>query len=104
MILQITQAMSAAVVQAMLTLGSQYVLDYIELLGDDVIPNGLIEWPGTDGILLSVRNAANHRVTWGVLDAALTALGDYMSKFGYGVARSGIFDGNNQVGQGTIGS
>ena len=65
MIIQITQAMSAAVVQAMLTLGSQYVLDYIELLGDGVIPNSLIEWPGSDGILLRVRNAVNHQVTWG---------------------------------------
>ena len=89
--------------QSMLTLSSQYVLEYMQMLGDGVIPGGKIQWVGEDDLLLFVKNAANHQVTWGVLGEALMALGDYMSKFGYGAATFAIFDGNSQVGQGTIG-
>lgn len=89
--------------QSMLTLSSKYVLDYMQLLGDGVIPDGMVKWVGDENLLLSVKNAANHQVTWGVLGAALMALSDYMSEFGYGAASFGIFDGASQVGQGTIG-
>lgn len=102
-VLHITSAIAGHVMQAMLTLSFEYVLKYIELLNDGVIPGGIIRWVGEDDLLLTVKNAENHQVTWGVLGAALIALGDYMSKFGYGAATFAIFDGGSQVGQGTIG-
>lgn len=102
-VLRITQALPALVMQSMLTLSHKYALDYLTLLGDGLIPHGMVNWVGDDDLLLTVKNAANHQVTWGVLCSALVALSDYMSGFGYGAATFGIFDGGTQVGQGTIG-
>lgn len=102
-VLRITQALPAVVMQSMLTLSHKYALDYFMLLGDGLIPHGMVQWVGDDDLLLTVKNAANHQVTWGVLCSALVALADYMSGFGYGAATFGIFDGGTQVGQGTIG-
>ena len=103
MVLHITKSIPGVVMQSMLNLASKYVLDYMQLLGDGVIPGGMVKWVGEDDLLLFVKNAANHQVTWGVLGAALMALSDYMSKFGYGLVSFAIFDGDSQVGQGTIG-
>lgn len=89
--------------QSMLTLSHEYALNYMELLGDAVIPGGMVKWVGDDDLLLSVKNAANHQITWGVLGSALVALSDYMSTFGYGAAAFTVFDGGSQVGEGTIG-
>lgn len=102
-IFRITEALPALVMQSMLTLAHEYALNYMQLLGDGVIPDGMVKWVGDDNLLLSVKNAANHQVTWGVLGSALVALSDYMSSFGYGAATFDIFDGGSQVGQGTIG-
>ena len=53
---------------------------------------------------LHVENANNHQLTWGVLAAALGALRDYVvTQNGGGPGTFEIFDGENQVGKGTIG-
>lgn len=49
---------------------------------------------GGHGTLKSVGN----EVTWGVLRAALTALGDYMARYGWTICEFEIWDGRNQVG------
>lgn len=45
----------------------------------------------------------NHQTTWGVLAAALEAVKYYMGVFGYGEVGFGIWDGENQVGEGHLG-
>lgn len=101
-ILRITQALPAVVMQSMLTLAHKYALDYMELLGDGLIPGGMVKWVGDHDLLLTVKNAANHQVTWGVLCSAIVALSQYMSGNGYGAVTFDIFDGGAKVGQGTI--
>lgn len=78
----------------------------IRASGDDLVPsnNGAGVWQLTrNGIVLSIANANNHQTTWGVLGAALLAIGDYMNEHQwFGSVIFSIFDGSNQVGQGSI--
>ena len=50
-------------------------------------------------------NANNHQQTWGVLGAALDAVGLFMRQNGGGAGTAifSIFDGTNMVGTGSIG-
>lgn len=54
--------------------------------------------------MLRIINTNNHQLTWGVLGAAIDALRDYMSQAVTGPGESwfSIFDGQNEVGMGTI--
>ena len=59
------------------------------------------------GLLLAAKNANNHQLTRGVLEAAITATWQYMRSRQYGGRSQGtvtfqIFDGLNQVGIGSI--
>ncbi|KAA6406958.1 MAG: hypothetical protein FRX48_09256 [Lasallia pustulata] len=59
------------------------------------------------GLLLAAKNANNHQLTRGVLEAAITATWQYMRSRQYGGRSQGtvtfqIFDGLNQVGTGSI--
>ena len=78
----------------------------IQEQGDGLLPsnNGAGLWQLTrDGIVLSVANANNHQTTWGVFGAAIAALADYMEQNRvFGTVTFNIFDGSNQVGEGTI--
>lgn len=78
----------------------------IQQSGDGLVPsnNGAGLWQLTrNGIVLSIANANNHQTTWGVLGAALSVIGDYMNKnHVFGTIFFHIFDGSNQVGQGSI--
>lgn len=52
---------------------------------------------------VSVRNANNHQITWGLLGSAVWGLGEFMR----GRATSGsavfeVWDGANQVGEGLV--
>ena len=54
-------------------------------------------------MILSIHNADNHQMTWRTLASALWAVTDYMVKENnFGTMVFDIFDGANQVGQGSI--
>lgn len=54
-------------------------------------------------MVLSIRNANNHQMTWPILSSAIWAVVDYMyKKDNFGTVVFDIFDGGNQVGQGSI--
>ena len=87
------------------TLAEAYLIveEHIQNLGDGVMTAGVFNnWLSDEGLRVTVANANNHQVTWGVLESAFEALGDYMEQYGYGSVIFGIFDGTNQVGQGSI--
>lgn len=72
--------------------------------GDRRVQNGRFMWfqhMGRD-VVLQVTNANNHQVTYGVLSSALAGLQDYMWNCGYGGVQFKLYDGSNQVGQGSI--
>ena len=95
---------------AILQAQQQSATDALAAGGDRPIAGG--QWshaagePGSEASL-RVRNANNHQVTYGVLAAALQAVGDYLQNLnfeGMGSAAVGflIFDGANQVGVGSL--
>lgn len=52
---------------------------------------------------VTLRNANNHQVTWGVWRAALTAVFDFVRvNGGFVDATFDIYDGDNKVGEGEI--
>lgn len=72
--------------------------------GDRQIQNGRFMWAQHMGrdVVLQVTNANNHQVMYGVLSSALAGLQDYMWNCGYGGVQFKLYDGSNQVGQGSI--
>ena len=91
-----------------LSMAYTQVLQHIESLGDGVIQtlstDQVYQLQGEDNLALSVYNTNNHQTTWGVLGSAILALADYMSGQGnYGAAAFTIFDGQNEVGTGSLG-
>lgn len=80
------------------------VRDHISAHGDGVIPGGVFEFAAELGFEWYSGNTNNHQQTWGVVKAALSALLGFMAEYGeYGTATFAIFDGLNQVGQGSFG-
>lgn len=69
-----------------------------------MVEGGLFQWAGAERLMLRIVNANNHQLTWGVLGAAIDALGEYMNQAVTGPGESwfSIFDGRNEVGTGTI--
>ena len=67
-----------------------------------LLPNGMFNYEGANSASIQVWNANNHQTTYGVLGVALTALHDWMGENGYTLASFGIYDGDNQVGNGVI--
>ena len=57
---------------------------------------------GVGGIHVTVWDANNHQVTYGVLGGVFVALEGVMGRDGYGEANFQIYDGNNWVGSGMI--
>ncbi|MCJ1302716.1 hypothetical protein MMC08_005520 [Hypocenomyce scalaris] len=51
---------------------------------------------------LTVWNANNHQITWGVLSAAVEAMEAFMIQYGFGEATFSIYDGANEVGEGDV--
>ena len=82
------------------------VVARIQASGDGLVPsnNGAGLWQlARNGIVLSIANANNHQTTWGVLGAAILAIGDFMNQNHiFGAVTFNIFDGTTQVGQGSI--
>lgn len=74
--------------------------------GDGLVQNGvyMYDW-NTQGYDCQwyCCNSNNHQQTWGVVNAAIGAVWDYMlEKNNIGAASFAIFDGGNEVGRGTI--
>lgn len=54
------------------------------------------------GINWFVKNQNNHQITWGVLGSAVEALTNFMVLYGFGPVLIRIYDGINEVGQGSF--
>ena len=68
-----------------------------------VIPTGVFSFVAFNAQLFTA-NANNHQQTWGVLAGAIMALASFMDSYGeFGYANFQIFDGGNQVGEGSVG-
>ena len=69
---------------------------------DGLLPEGIFRVEAGP-MILQMRNANNHQVTWVVLNAAVWALVDYMvEKDKFGTMVFDVFDGGNKVGEGFI--
>lgn len=91
-------------VKELLENARDFVMDTIELAGDDLIPHGRFEFTGEDSLFLTVNNANNHQTTWVVLAGAVATVKDYMRVFSvWGSTTFFIYDGVNEVGVGKIG-
>lgn len=72
--------------------------------GDGLLPAGVFDYSGDGGLNVYTVNTNNHQQTYGVLGAAIEGLSHWMIMTGeYGAAHFVIFDGANEVGQGTLG-
>ena len=81
-----------------------HLLGYVLAYGDAVMDGGMFVWPAPDHMILRIWNANNHQTTWGVMASAIFALADWMHTEGiFGGGTFNIYDGQNQVGTGTIG-
>lgn len=89
-------------VKDLLENASLYILNIIMARGDGRLHNGMFNYPGMNQLTLQVWNANNHQVTYSVMGGALTALHNWMSHHSYSSASFGIYDGQNQVGNGVI--
>lgn len=85
----------------------QLITDTVHIFGDgnmEVHDGGEIFRWLQGGIALTVQNANNHQTTWGVLGAAIFAVGDCMfANLAEWAVSFRIVDGGNLVGIGTIG-
>lgn len=57
---------------------------------------------GVGGIHLTVWDANNHQVTYGVLGGVIVAVEGVMAQNGYGEASFRVYDGDNWVGKGIV--
>ena len=92
-------------IQNLLTFTLTQLDGWIQNQGDGVIVSGRYEGvvPG-NSFGLGMRNANNHQLTYGVVQAAIAALKSYMSQENnYGWVLFEIWDGDNQVGVGALG-
>ena len=72
-------------------------------LGDNaLIPHGSFTETGPQNLVFSAVNSNNHQLTWGVLSLTIETLASFMNGAGFGRARFTIFDGNIEVGTGSI--
>lgn len=80
------------------------VTEWIASRGDGMLQNGRFTWYGRaqSRIVFQVQNANNHQVMYGVLLTALTGMETYMWRLGYGCVDFKLYDGWNQVGQGSL--
>lgn len=77
----------------------------IETRGDGLLSNGVFDYMSvTTGLTFQAWNAGNHQATWGVLGGAIGAVLDCMATNGFGGAHFQIFDGENLVALGRVGS
>lgn len=75
---------------------------HIEEAGDGPLQDGLFNFLGVGGIHLTVWDANNHQVTYGVMGGVVLALEGVMARDGYGETNFRVYDGKNWVGQGMV--
>ena len=105
------RTITGVAVTNLLDAANDYITTHISLYQDSNIAGGSFEWTGANNLLLQIVNTNNHQVTWGVLGAAVEALGNFMrlwppgkeAALGYAVYFT-ITDGGTQVGVGTLGN
>ena len=102
-ILTMAHEIVGGTIQNLIAEASNNIANNIDFSGDGPISNGQFNWLGDDEVHLEVWNTNNHQATWGVVNAALSALADYMSSHFYGAAFFTNKDGANEVGEGVIG-
>ena len=104
-VLTTSATVAASAVQNLLTGCQNIVEHHIETVGDGLLSDGAFDYLSVaTGVAFQAWNADNHQTTWGVLGAALAALVDCMGVNGYGAASFNIYDGDNLVGIGRVGS
>ena len=75
---------------------------HLMAMGDGWLPSGQFEWE-TPEVRLSMMNANNRQMTWGVLASALWGLQELIQQEGaYTVVQLLVYDGIHQVGRGSI--
>ena len=99
-----TSISSQMAIQNLLTISLSQLNGLIQSQGDGVIASGRYTGEVTGnscGIVM--WNTNNHQLTYGVAQAALAALRNYMSQENnYGWLLFDIWDGDNQVGAGAL--
>lgn len=103
-ILKVTHALAGPATASLLSTAISNINQHIAVEGDGVIAGGLFGLIGEGGLSLQLWNANNHQTTYAVLAKALTAVKYYMGVYGYGEVAFGIWDGDNQVGEGSLGA
>ena len=98
------QTLPSAGVMTLINEAYGAVVGHIQSAGDGLLTGGLFQWTTDTGFVLQAWSTNNHQTTWGVLGAAVTALGNYMTTSNiYGSLTFYIYDGVNEVGAGQIG-
>ena len=104
-VLTTSVAIAGDLLQSLLTGCINIVEHRIETVGDGLLNNGVFDYMSTtSGLAFQAWNADNHQTTFGVLGAAITAVLDCMATNGFGGANFHIYDGQNLVGLGRVGS
>lgn len=102
-VFKIVNALAQSVVLDTMAEVYEVIQQHLQTYGDGVMAaTSFDRFPSDEGLEVSIWNANNHQVTWGVLESALEALGDWMEQYGYGSVIFQIYDGSNQVGRGSI--
>lgn len=57
---------------------------------------------GALGIEMRIVSSAGRRLTWGVVGAAVGALRDFGAREGFGAVFLEVWDGENEVGEGSV--
>ncbi|MCJ1305552.1 hypothetical protein MMC08_008366, partial [Hypocenomyce scalaris] len=104
-VLTTSATVAASTIHNLLTGCQNIVENHIATVGDGLLSDGVFDYlSDATGVSFQAWNANNHQTTWGVLGAALAALVDCMGINGYGAASFTIYDGDNLVGLGRVGS
>lgn len=80
----------------------RFLRHYIMTVGDGNVAAGQFDWPGNERLILRAWNVNNHQLTYGVLAAGLQALQVWTWSEGWGTFKFNVYDGINQVGEGTL--
>lgn len=97
-----TATIAKPIVTALLHETYGVVQDIILHLGDGKIEPSGFSWRAENGLRLSTWNKGTQRTSWGELLAAINAIYQRMELKGYGLVDFAIYNGEEQVGWGTI--
>ena len=101
-ILRVTKGVATDIMTGGIAQVYQTVTRRIALQGDGMIGGDGFGAKANTGLTFRVSNANDHQITWGVFASALVALADYMTQSGSAAVAFLVYDGPNEVGQGSI--